>query len=194
MNEEVTQNPNLPEDAVNEEDMSEVSSNRKVATSEEVLILRAELEKTQVALANTQSEAEEYKQKHLRALAEVQTVRRRLEQEITLAKEQGASSIILAALPVYDDLRRALEVANEDPSKIIPGVEQVRETLKRNFENLGIKEVGLVGEAFDPNYHEALNALPAENEKQKGTIAQIFESGFVKDDKVVRFARVIVFK
>ncbi len=160
----------------------------------EVDILRSELEKAQESLANVTADLEDYKKKHLRALAEAQTARRRVEQEIALAKEQGASSIILAVLPVYDDLRRALEAASEDSSKIIPGVEQVRETLKRNLENLGIKEVGLVGETFDPNYHEALTTMPTDDAEKKGTIAQIFESGFTKDDRVVRVARVLVFE
>ncbi len=164
-----------------------------VVTSE-ANILRSDLEKAQETLANVKAELEDYKKKHLRALAEAQTARRRADQEIARAKDQGADSIILAVLPVYDDLRRALEVASEDPSKIIPGVEQVRETLKRNLENLGIKEAGLVGEMFDPNYHEALTTMPTDDDEKRGTIAQIFESGFVKDGRVVRVARVVVFE
>ena len=160
----------------------------------EVDILRGELESSQAALAAVKAELDESKSKYLRSLADAQTIRRRSEQEVTRAKEQGADSVTLVFLPVYDDLRRALEAASEDPSKIIPGVEQVRETLRRHLESLGIKEVGAIGETFDPNYHEALTTMPTDEKEKKGTIAQIFESGFIKDDRVVRVARVIVFE
>ncbi len=198
MDEELIENNNDTLE-INDEDTNASPEKREIASSEDTLtseadILRNELEKAQASLAKAKADLDDYKKKHLRALADAQTARRRAEQEITRAKEQGANSIILAVLPVYDDLRRALEAAGEDPSKIIPGVEQVRETLKRDLENLGIKETGLAGETFDPNYHEALTTMPTDDEEKKGTIAQVFESGFTKDDRVVRVARVIVFE
>lgn len=160
----------------------------------EAEILRAELQTVQDELERLKKEAEDYKAKHLRALAEMQTVRRRVEQDVRMAREQGADSVILSVLPVYDDLRRALEAAKSDPAKIIPGIEQVRETLKRNLNNVGIVEVGKVGDDFNPEFHEALTGIPAEDESQKGKIAQVFESGFTKDDRVVRVARVVVYQ
>jgi molecular chaperone GrpE len=162
--------------------------------SAEVEILRAELATLQEELARLKQEAEDYKAKHLRALAEMQTVRRRVEQDVRIAREQGADSVILSVLPVYDDLRRALDAARDDPAKIIPGIEQVRETLRRNLGNVGIIEVGKVGDDFNPEFHEALTAMPTDDESLKGKIAQVFESGFVKDDRVVRVARVVVYQ
>lgn len=164
-----------------------------VVEKDEATILREELARVNDSLASLEAELEEAKQKHLRGLAELQTVRRRNAEEVKRAREQGADGVVLAVLPVYDDLRRALEAVTDDPSSIIPGVEKVRETLKRNLEGLGITETGATGETFDPNYHEALTSMPTEDEALKGTIAQVFEAGFMKDARVVRPARVVVY-
>ncbi len=153
----------------------------------EVEILRNELEQTQTII-------EELKNKHLRALAETQTVRHRLQQDVNRAKEQGADKVILSVLPVYDDLNRALETAAADPNSITEGVSKVLDNLKRNLESLGIKESGKVGDVFDPELHEALSTMPTDDKEKIGTIAKVYESGFVKDGRVVRVARVIVYQ
>ena len=153
----------------------------------EVEILRNELEQTQALI-------EELKNKHLRALAETQTVRHRLQQDVKRAMEQGIDKVILSVLPVYDDLNRALETAATDPKSITEGVSKVLDNLKRNLESLGIKEIGKVGEVFDPELHEALSTMPTDDKDKVGTIAQVYESGFMKDGRVIRVARVIVYQ
>ena len=172
---------------------SSVRQEAEGQASQEVDILREELASASAKIAGLEKQLEDAKAASLRAKAEVQTVRRRAAQEEMRARDKGADSVVLSVLPAYDDLRRALEAAGDDPAKIIPGVEQVRESIKRNLEALGISEVGQVGEAFDPNFHEALTAMPTDDEGKKGTIAQVFESGFVKDERMVRVARVVVF-
>ena len=176
------------EDAVAE---PTASNSENVADAEavelsEADILRGELDALRKDLAEADA-------KYMRAMAEVQTVRRRMQQDVERAKNKGMDSVVLSVLPVYDDLRRALDSAGEDPAKIIPGIEQVRETLKRNLESIGITEIGKVGEDFNPEFHEALTAMPANSEDEKGKIAQVFESGFMKDDRVIRVARVVVY-
>ncbi|MEZ4607716.1 MAG: nucleotide exchange factor GrpE [Deinococcales bacterium] len=161
---------------------------------EELELLRSEMAKLQDALEVAKLEAEDLKSAAMRAKAEVQTIRRRAAQDELRAREQGSDSMILTVLPVYDDLKRALDAAKDDPSQIIPGVERVRDTLKRNLEMMGIHETGMVGEVFDPHYHEALTSMPTDNPELKGKIAQIFEAGFVKDERVVRVARVVVYQ
>jgi molecular chaperone GrpE len=172
-----------------EENLEDANSSE----DDEINIFRSELSKTQEALEKAQAEAEDFKGKHMRALAEMQTIRRRVSADVERARNQGADSVILSVIPVYDDLRRALEAAGEDPSSIIPGIEQVRVSLKRNLESVGIKEMGAAGDDFNPELHEALTAMPTEDENLKGKIAQVFESGFMKDERVIRVARVVVY-
>lgn len=188
-------------EAIVEEELAEVegldpasaTASTEASEADEISIFRSELAKTREALEKAQAEADDFKNKHLRALAEMQTIRRRTASDIERAKHQGADGVILSVIPVYDDLRRALEAASDDPAKIIPGIEQVRETLKRNLENLGIVELGKVGDDFNPEFHEALTAMPTEDESLKGKIAQVFESGFKKDERIIRVARVVVY-
>lgn len=165
-----------------------------VGGDSEIDILRQELAATATALAAAQEELEEAKGAKMRALAEVQTIKRRTAQENVLARQKGADGVILAVLPGYDDLGRAISAAGEDATSILPGIEKVRESMKRNLENIGITEMGIVGEAFDPQFHEALTSMPTDDPELKGTIAQVFESGFMKDDRVVRIARVVVYQ
>jgi len=160
----------------------------------EIDILRNELAAATTALTAAKEEAAEAVSAKMRALAEVQTVKRRTAQEHVLARQKGVDSVVLAVLPGYDDLGRAISSAGEDPTSILPGIEKVRESMKRNLENIGITEMGLVGDTFDPEFHEALTTMPTEDPELKGKIAQVFESGFMKDDRVVRIARVVVYQ
>ena len=104
-------------------------------------------------------------------------------------------SALLTVMSVYDDLGRALAAVDEaDPSKIVPGIRAVRDSLERNLDTLGLKKVGKVGEAFDPDVHEALTAMPTDNPEQAGKIADVFEVGFTKGERLVRPARVVVYQ
>ncbi len=160
----------------------------------ELDLLRSELSKMQTALAQAKTEAGEMKDKYLRTRAELENYRRRVTQDLERAREAGLESAVLPVLTVYDDLERALSVSVDDPNKIIPGIESVRDGLKRNLESLGIKEVGSKGERFDPDFHEALSSLPCPDEALSGTIAEVFQVGFVKNEKLVRPARVVVYQ
>ena len=160
----------------------------------ELEILRSELSTMQTRLDEARAQSDEMKNRYLRARADLENYRRRSAQDLDRARESGQDSAVLTVLTVYDDLGRALDVVGDDPGKIIPGVEAVRSGLKRNLAALGIKEVGAKGDAFDPDLHEALSSLPAADESQKGTIAEVFQVGFVKNDRLVRPARVVVYQ
>ena len=82
----------------------------------------------------------------------------------------------------------------EDPAKIIPGVQSVMAGLERNLDSLGLKRVGEPGEKFDPDLHEALTAVPTDDSEKKGTICYVFQVGFVRGERLVRPARVLVFQ
>jgi molecular chaperone GrpE len=156
-------------------------------TPEEVALLRSELEQAR-------AEVNDFKNRFLRARADLENYRRRAAQDAARAREAGLDSAILTVLSVYDDLGRALGVASDDPTKLLPNLEAVREGLKRNLESLGFSEVGAVGEAFNPDLHEALTAVPTDDEAVINTIAEVIQTGFVKGERLVRPARVVVFQ
>lgn len=184
---------NVKDAMLEPDEAAEVSST--ASGGNEVEILRSELSNAQATLADLQAQADDFKNKWLRSRAELENYRRRAAQDVDRAREAGMDSALLTVMAVYDDLGRALAAADEsDPSKIIPGIRAVRESLERNLDTLGLKKVGKVGEMFDPDVHEALTAMPTENPEQAGKIADVFEVGFTKGERLVRPARVVVYQ
>ncbi len=157
-------------------------------------ILRGELKRLRERSDALQDDLKEANDRVLRARAEMETMRRRLLGEVDAARETGRDEAIAPVLAVYDDLERALVVASEsdDPASIVTGVQLVKENLERQLAALGIRRVGFVGEHFDPHIHEALTTIPAGPGLAPGTIAQVFEPGFVHGERLVRVARVVV--
>ena len=162
---------------------------------DELEILRAELSRAQGELDEAKAAADDFKNKWLRARADLDTYRRRSAQDVNRAREAGMDSALISVMTVYDDLGRALAAVDEnDPGKIVPGVRAVRDSLERNLDTLGLKKVGELGETFNPDLHEALSTAPTENPEQVNTIANVFEVGFVKGERLVRPARVVVYQ
>lgn len=155
---------------------------------------RAELEELRETIQGIRAEAEEARDKYVRARADLENVRRRSAGDIERAREAGLDQAVSSVLTVYDDLGRALQVADEDdPAKILPGVRAVRDALERNLGSLDIERVGEVGDAFDPDLHEALTTVPAPDPERAGTIADVYQAGFKRGDRLVRPARVVVY-
>lgn len=169
---------------------AEAAGPEEAAELSEAEVLRRELE-------GARAEAADFKNRFLRARADLENYRRRAAQELSRAREAGLDSAVLPLLSVYDDLGRALSVGtgvDSDPAQLIPGIQAVRDGLKRNLGALGLKEIGDKGEPFDPDLHEALTAVPTQDEGAANTIAEVVQTGFVKDERLVRPARVVVFQ
>lgn len=189
--------PDAQEQRSGVEDAAEptLSEDENAEVQTEVEILRGELSKVQEELTRASDEAERQRDRALRARAELDNVRKRAAAEEGRAREAGLDSAVLPVLSVYDDLGRALDAAEQgDPQSIVPGVRAVMEGLERSLERLEIRRVGEVGETFDPDLHEALTSVPSEDEAQAGTIAEVFEAGFMRGGRLVRPARVVVYQ
>lgn len=184
-----------PEDAVEQE---AVEVEGEVETSEpagEADVLRNELMRLQEELAEAKQNAQEMRDRYLRARADLENYRKRAAADADRARDAGLDSAVLPVLSVFDDLRRALDAAAAgDPEEIIPGVQSVLATLERNLENLGIESLGSVGERFDPDVHEALTTIPSAEPEDSETIAEVFQLGFRKGGRLIRPARVVVYQ
>ena len=127
---------------------------------------------------------------HLRVAAEYDNFRKRTVKEKEASYGNGKADAVAKMLPVYDNLERALNQPTEDAA-YKKGVEMTMNELVKIFTNLGVEIFGNVGDAFDPNLHNAV--MHVENEELgENTIAQVFQKGFKIGDKVVRFAMVQV--
>lgn len=161
----------------------------------ELQILRGELTALQERVAAAETALADQEARALRARAEADTVRRLAASEQGRARDAGMDAAILPVLAVHDDLRRALAAAESgDPASIVPGVRAVLETLQRELGKLEIERVGDPGEVFDPDLHEALTAVPLADGAEPGTIADVFEAGFRRGERLIRPARVIVYQ
>ena len=127
---------------------------------------------------------------HLRLAAEYDNFRKRNIKEKEASYGNGKADAIAKMLPVYDDLERAMNQATEDAA-YKKGVEMTMTELQKCFEAMGVEIFGAVGDAFDPNFHNAV--MHTENpDLGENTIAMVFQKGFKIGDKVVRFAMVQV--
>ncbi len=129
--------------------------------------------------------------KYVRIYSEYENYRKRTTMEKADLLLNGAKDTIKAILPVVDDFERALaHIADDDASK--EGVQLIYNKLMKILEQKGLKAIEAKGEKFDENLHEAVTQFPASDESQKGTVVDVVEKGYYLNDKVIRYAKVVV--
>src|SRR5439155_22476876 len=135
----------------------------------------------------------------LRAMAEVENIRRRAQREREDAVKYAASNIARDLLSTADNLRRALasmnetQIADETAKNLLAGVAATERELLAAFEKNGIKRLDPKGERFDHNFHQAI--FEAENTgKPAGTIVEVLQPGYILHDRLLRPAMVGVAK
>lgn len=141
------------------------------------------------------------KDRLLRAMAEMENLRRRTEREVGDAKAYGVTAFARDMLTVADNLARALDSLSEDARAnadgslkgLIEGVELTMRDLTSALGRHGVKKLEPLGEKFDPNFHQAMFEAPNE-ELPAGTVAQVVQSGWRIGDRVLRPAMVGVSK
>ena len=172
-------------EVMNENDHAESQEQNGQLTEDENAPSAVEIIKEELALAND---------KYLRLYAEFDNFRRRTIKEREDARKLEGKDLIVALLPVLDDFERALK-SMESAADITPvkeGVALVQNKLKNILSNKGLKAMESVGTTFDPELQEAITNIPAPTEELKGKVIDEMEKGYFLNDKVVRFAKVIV--
>ena len=142
------------------------------------------------AVTAFQRELAAEKERHLRTLAEYDNFRKRSAKERETIYQDVRADAILKFLPVYDNLVRALAQSTEDEA-YRKGVEMIMTQMESVLEGFGVKAIPALGEAFDPNVHNAVMHVEDE-EAGEGIIVEEFQRGFLLGDKVIRFSMVKV--
>jgi len=151
------------------------------------------------ALTAKAQKAEEYLELAQRTRAEFENFRKRAAREAAAAQERGAIKLALELLPAIDNLDRALAHAataaatadsNGDGS-LLSGIKHVHSDLIAALKRADIEPYSPDGEAFDPQYHEAVAQQPVEG-AEPGTVVEVYQRGYRRGDSVLRPARVIV--
>jgi len=146
------------------------------------------------ALADLDKKVEELNDKYLRLAAEYDNYRKRtLKEKMELTKSAG-ESLILALLPVIDDFDRALAHLDEaqDMEAMKKGILLIYSKFKEFLSQQGVKEIESTNKEFDTDHHEAITKIPAPEEDMKGKVIDTVEKGYMLNDKVIRFAKVVV--
>ena len=126
----------------------------------------------------------------LRVTAEYDNFRKRTIKEKEASYGHGKADAVEKMLPIYDNLERALNQETADAA-YKKGVEMTMNELVKIFTGLGVEIFGNVGDAFDPNLHNAVMHIDSD-ELAENTVSQVFQKGFKVGEKVVRFAMVQV--
>lgn len=129
----------------------------------------------------------ELNDKYLRLYSEYENYRKRTTQEKADLLLNGSREMIKAILPVIDDFERALSAIGEDEGIIL-----IYNKMMKILEQKGLKPMTVKGEKFDENLHEAITRIPATDEAQKGLVVDVVEKGYYLNDKVLRYAKVVV--
>jgi len=145
-------------------------------------------------LEQMRAERDEFKDRFMRALADAENSRKRSDRDRREAEQYGGSKLARDMLPVYDNMKRALESATDEQraasAALIEGVELTMRELLNVFSKHGITIVApQVGERFDPNIHESMFEAPLPDTKA-GDIIQVSAEGFMLHDRLLRPAQV----
>jgi molecular chaperone GrpE len=146
-------------------------------------------------------EAAELKDKLLRALAEMENLRRRTEREVADARLYGITTFARDILTVADNMHRAMQALDDELREkadagikaLLDGVELTERELLKVLEKHGVKKLDPAGQKFDPNLHQAMYEV-ADMDVPPGTVAQVIQAGYVIGDRVLRPALVAVAK
>lgn len=132
--------------------------------------------------------------KYTRLFAEFDNYKRRTSKERIELMQSAGKDVIVKLLPIIDDFDRAIqfmdEIPEDDPVK--QGLDLVYQKLTKTFEQLGVKEIEVMGEAFDAEFQEAITLIPAPTPEMKDKVIDVVEKGYLLNNNVIRFAKVVV--
>lgn len=137
---------------------------------------------------------EESNQKYLRLYAEFDNYKKRTSRERVELLQTAGKDVIADLLPVLDDLERALKALDdaEVSSATKEGITLVANKLKSTLQQKGLKEMTAINEPFDADFHEAITKIPAPSDDMKGKVVDEVLKGYLLNDKVLRYAKVVV--
>jgi molecular chaperone GrpE len=155
---------------------------------------KSKKDKKEAKLEELEGQLKEVQDKHLRLQAEFDNFRRRTMKEKADLIKSGGESVLVNILPVIDDFERALdslkEVTDEDAGK--QGTLLIYNKFKEFLKQNNIKEIEALEQDFDVDLHEAITKIPAPSEELKGKVIDVIQKGYCLNEKVIRFAKVVI--
>lgn len=145
-------------------------------------------------VSQLQRELTTERDKHLRLIAEFDNFRKRMMKERLEAESRGQMELAKQIIDPLDDIARFAHVdpATTDSTTLVQGVEMVEKKLGKSLRTAGLESVNPVGEAFDPNLHEAVATEPTASADEDHTVARVYQVGYTFKGQLLRPARVVV--
>ena len=143
-------------------------------------------------LVAAQNEAEQWKDKYIRLVAEFENYKKRTLKEKSELILNGSEKTVAAILPILDDFERATADKTEDPQAIKEGYELIYKKFLKALETLGVHKIETDNADFDVDYHEAIAMVPGMGDDKKGKVIDCVQTGYTLNDKVIRHAKVAV--
>lgn len=143
-------------------------------------------------LAAAQNDAEQWKDKYIRLVAEFDNYKKRTLKEKSELILNGSEKTVAAILPILDDFERATADKTEDPQAIKEGYELIYKKFLKALETLGVNKIKTDNADFDVDYHEAIAMVPGMGDDKKGKVIDCVQTGYTLNDKVIRHAKVAV--
>lgn len=142
-------------------------------------------------IAELETKLSEENDKHLRMMAEYENFRKRAAKEKETIYSDAVCDTAAQLLPMLDNLERALAAEPDKESSMYKGVEMIMKQCEEIFTKMGISEIEALGKTFDPNLH---NAVMHDEDETKGEseVTAVFQKGYVRGDKVLRYSVVKV--
>lgn len=178
------------EKATSQDDTSEGTDN--TLSSENFTKQDAPKEEEDDSLQKAKDEAQDWKDKYIRLMAEFDNFRKRVLKEKAELILNGSEKTVTAILPILDDFERALADNTEDPKAIKEGEELIFKKFQKILESLGIKKIETKDADFNVDFHEAIAMVPGMGDDKKGKIIDCIQAGYTLNDKVIRHAKVAV--
>ena len=150
----------------------------------------SEADRLVAELADAQAQAKEHYDNYLRAVAEMENVRKRGQRDVESASRYAIERFASELLEVRDSLELGIAAgAGADPARLIEGMEATLRLINRAFEKSGLAVIDPQGQAFNPEFHEAMVTQPT-LDHPAGTVLAVVQKGYVLNGRLLRPARV----
>jgi molecular chaperone GrpE len=139
-----------------------------------------------------ESKVEELEKEKQYSAAEMVNLRQRYARERNALVKYSSLNLASKILPVLDNLEKAISIENSESEKFLEGVNMTLNTLKTVLENEGVEKIEAMDQVFNPSFMEAIAVIPVPEGKEKGTVVEIIEHGYMFHERVLRPVKVIV--
>ena len=139
-----------------------------------------------------ESKVEELEKEKQYSTAEMVNLRQRYARERNTLVKYSSMNLATKILPVLDNLEKAISIENSESEKFLEGVNMTLNKLKAVLENEGVEKIDALDKVFNPSFMEAIAVIPVPEGKERGTVVEIIEQGYMFHERVLRPVKVIV--